>query len=263
MRKILITLTIITALMFTMFQTKIHAYNINTPQVYNSWIDTGYDYVLIDGKNYYEYYLDANQPSAQTYILFYMLRENQPLYNDFGDVEYISLDGGITKIGLNYLSLGDAFVYQTYNASIQVYTLASNATPLETTLNFLNRYLSIYVGTIYDFLYVANADQNEVAYNRGYDKGKTDGQAVGYDLGFQSAYDLYYQSRWQVGYNEGLADGQTSTSLFPVILSIPFMVISDMMTIEILPGVYSGYIAGIFILFGLMAFFFAIKGGKK
>lgn len=267
MKKIFIVLTIITAFIFTFKQTDLHAYEINTPQVYNSWIDTDVQNVFIDGRLYLEYTMDANQSAGYSYILFYMERQNFPFTSDFADVNYISFNEGITKIRIDYLTLGDMNVYQTYNYTFKIYVLASTPTPLETALGFLNRYFSIYVGSMYDFIYVANYDANQVAYNKGATEGhkigKDEGLAEGYQTGYDVAYDLYYDSRWQVGYDEGLIDGHENFGYFRLLLSLPFTIISDMMTIEILPNVYAGYIAGIFILFGLMAFFFAIKKGKK
>lgn len=90
----------------------------------------------------------------------------------------------------------------------------------------------------------------------------------GYNTGFDTArneFGIFTNGTWlsatdwgNLRYNVGLVDG---SQWFNVVVTAVFSFISLMMTIELLPGVYSGYIVGFSIVMGVVAFI--TSKGKK
>ena len=210
MKKLFIFLVFVSTFLFSL-ATPTNAYSLSSPKVFNSWVDTNVQTVSINGVSYYEYTMDANQFTSTRYVLFYMLRPEFAEEPEFVDVQYISVDNGVTKLGVNYLSMGDFNLYETYNYSIKLYILDISPTPLETSLNFLNRYFSIYRGSIYDFITETNLFSG--SYSAGLEEGLEQGELIGYQNGIDAIYNngsdsVGYDENGSYDFNAGLRAGR-------------------------------------------------------
>ena len=58
-----------------------------------------------------------------------------------------------------------------------------------------------------DDLYETAAEAENIAYERGYDKGLHDGYETGYDIGYSYGEESGYDVGYEFGYKKGLSDG--------------------------------------------------------
>ena len=106
------------------------------------------------------------------------------------------------------------------------------------------------------------------AVKEAYLQGLGDGQQQAYDEGYAVARDYYsafIDGAWKTAqqmYELGYSAGEEAFNAWLAIFSIIPMMFASLFTIEIAPGVYTGYIAGLSIILGLISFYFAFKKGK-
>jgi hypothetical protein len=108
-----------------------------------------------------------------------------------------------------------------------------------------------------------------------YEQGKADGIAYQLELNSKALKDYAdLQERYQsdlieaeaIGYGKGLIDGSElvpEMDYWLLLMTFPVKIADDLFNVELFPNVKIGYIALIFIVFGLMAFFVALKGKKS
>lgn len=107
------------------------------------------------------------------------------------------------------------------------------------------------------------------AVKEAYLQGLGDGQQKAYDDGYAAArayYSAFIDGAWKTAqqmYDAGYAAGEEAFNAWLAIFSIIPTMFSALFTIEIAPGVYTGYIAGLSIILGLISFFFMFKKGKS
>lgn len=107
------------------------------------------------------------------------------------------------------------------------------------------------------------------AVKEAYNQGLGDGQEQAYNDGYKDArayYSAFIDGAWKTAqemYNAGYEAGEEAFDAWLAIFSIIPMMFASLFTIEIAPGVYTGYIAGLSIILGLIGFFFAFKKGKS
>jgi len=107
------------------------------------------------------------------------------------------------------------------------------------------------------------------AVQQAFENGMQAGQAQAYDDGYKDArayYSEFIDGVWQTAiqtYNRGYADGSEAFTAWVALFSIVPQMFGALFSIEILPGLYTGYIAGLSIILGLIGFFFAFKKGKS
>lgn len=112
----------------------------------------------------------------------------------------------------------------------------------------------------------------QIGYNEGIEISQNDsydnGWYLGYDSGYNTAqahYGIEIDSVWKTATEYGAEQYNLGVSSefngFDAIISAVFLFISGIGNIEILPGIKMGYVIGLFLIFGIIAFL--TKGSKK
>lgn len=113
----------------------------------------------------------------------------------------------------------------------------------------------------YNFGYAEGLEVNQ---DWQYDNGWYSGYAKGYNLA-KEQYGIEIESVWKTATEYGTDQYNLGVSSefngFNAIISAVFLFISGIGNIEILPGIKMGYVIGLFLIFGIIAFL--TRGGKK
>lgn len=246
MKKTLILLTLVLTALGFRLSINAHSYEVS-PNVYTGSVNVDNEYKL-----------------SFDIATFTGITGRQVIENMFGFLaDPTEIAVAIYDVPLSSFYISTTNDYQTYpnvdTLVIKVYTSAP--------LYLLNVDINLFDDTglkIVTKSYTSGLPQGFQLLAQSYGPNEPQGSYQGgYEAGYQKAQEDLYQSVYDEGYIAGVADSSDNFDYLLLLITIPTKIMGDIFSLEILPNFYAGYIAGVVIIFGLMAFFFALKKGMK